>query len=176
MAKTKRKPTDPYDPWEDKPDRGRSRPTLERIRKGQYRLVTGDDAGVTVAIDETSDPLRDCYFKGKIPAGLLYAGERFEGLCRSQVKHGPRSCLDWMPRGAGEPESDYQARRHEMWRDLCRVMGMETSFILMDVCFHHNGTGPRRPDARRWVRLLDGLETCRKFWGIPLEEKERDDE
>ena len=134
------------------------------------RLVAGGDAGVRVAYDDVSTPIRDCFVHGKIGQHQLTAGEQFERLCRVQNgSPGPRSCLDWQPRGNGETETEYKVRLVEMWKDACRHVGMETSSVLMSVCFFHEGTGPRRSDARRWRRFTEGLDMLADFWGIQRE-------
>lgn len=158
-----------YDPWQDRPDKDRARPTRERLARGSYRLAESKDAGRTYAIDDASTPLRRAYVDGALPVGLVYAGERFEALGRSQTRRGPRSSLDFTPRGHSEGETEYQARRAIEWRDLWAIIGHERMYILIAVCIDHEATGPRRKDARRWARLLDGLEQCRAIWGIALD-------
>ena len=156
------------DPMRDREDQ--RRPTRQRLEKGDYRLVSGDRAGVSYAQDAKSTPLRSAFEGDKITRRMLDAGERYEKLCRALCgSPGPRSCLDWSPRGADESESEYATRVHIEFRNVCQAMGSECSSIVMDVAYFQNGTGPRRVDYRRWVKLTEGLEMAADYWQLPID-------
>lgn len=158
-------------PWIERD--GNARPTKERYQRGQYRTVAADQAGSSYLQDSHSTPLRRAFEYGKIERRQLDAGEQYEALIRAMCgSPGPRSCLDLMPRGNGEAESEYQVRQRQVFKEVCWAVGREASAILMDVCLFHNGTGPRRNDARRWVKLTEGLTTCADYWGLPEDESQ----
>ncbi|HLS19448.1 MAG TPA: hypothetical protein VK090_06535, partial [Paracoccaceae bacterium] len=75
-----RRQSETAEQWTDQP--GKARPTPERLRRGAYQLVPGEDAGIRVAYDERSTPIRDAYASGKLSARQLDAGEKFEELYR----------------------------------------------------------------------------------------------
>lgn len=154
--------------WTDK--EGNRRPTPERRKRGAYRLVDGENAGERYAYDDCSTPLRHAHFHTpkKLTKTELEAGERFEALCRIvRGSPGPRSCLDWSPRGYGETPTEYHARAWSEFKDIGWGMGKVAFNVMISVCYFHEATGPRRDDAFRWKRLKQGLEFCRKYWGLP---------
>lgn len=167
--------------WTDR--EGNARPTKERAAKGRVHLVETRDAGVKMALDEHASPLRRALFDGKL--GMLAdgttdgaeaamarararvdAGERFEALCRFVMgSPGPRSCLDFVPRGTGR-EPEHAARVWAEYKGAVQAVGMQSAAVLVDVCWSQRGTGPRRPDARRWRLLIAGLDVLVGRWGL----------
>lgn len=169
-AKTSRKAAKAEN-WADRP--GNARPTDERRQRGSYRLTAGEDAGVKVAFDDASTPLGDAFMRSQISQRQYDAGWRFEELVRAvHGSPGPRSCLDWSPRGNGESEPEYAARMWSEWKVVCRAMGAETSSVMLDVCYFGEGTGRRREDRRRWNRLREGLTIAANHWGLPPDDAE----
>lgn len=164
-AKQEQKRAELAHQWEDR--EGNARPTPERKARTVMRLVDGADAGVKIAYDDQSTPLRDCFVQGKIDEHHVTAGERFEALCRANMgSPSPRSCLDWSPKGHDETVTEYAVRARQALTEATHVLGLETSTVLMDVCYFHKGTGPRRPDARRWSRFVTGLNALAVLWGL----------
>jgi len=156
--------------WADQP--GRARPTPERRRRGSYRLVDGEDAGIRVAIDERSTPLRDAYASGKLTPRQLDAGEKFEELYRIVMgSPGPRSCLDWSPRGHSESEPEYAARAWAEWKALGRSIPSASAAVMVEVCCLHQPTGRRCPNRARWRRLCEGLDGAAEYWGLPQDRR-----
>lgn len=152
--------------WADQP--GRARPTPERRKRGGYRLVAGEDAGIRVAYDERSTPIRDAYASGKLTARQLDAGEKFEELYRVVMgSPGPRSCLDWSPRGHSESEPEYAARAWAEWKALGRSMSSEVAAVMFKVCCMHEPTRRRCESRKRWRMLCEGLDAAADYWGLP---------
>lgn len=175
MVATTPKPRDPEpadqsaDPWEDRD--GKRRPTPQRRERGAFRLVPAEDAGVTYAYDDCSTPLRSAFTRSQISRRQIDAGEAFERLVRAvSGSPGPRSCLDFTPRGGDQSDPEWRAHARNEFVDLCRVMGQATSSVMLAVCHAHQGTGPRSLRRRRWQRLLEGLTAAADFWKLPPDE------
>lgn len=158
---------------EDRPDN--RRPTPERLAKGKIELLETPSAGIKRAFDRSNSPINSAFEQGNLTQRQVDAGDTFEKLCRAHMKSpGPRSCLDWSPRGgAGETISsvEFQVRIRARLYEATKAVGIETARILMSVCWQHDGTGPRRRDYRRWRLLSDGLSKLADLWGYPEDER-----
>lgn len=152
-------------------------PTAERLVKGA--IVQGvakapDDprgkAEVRVYVDTRPTPLRDAYEAGKLPRRSLEAGERIEAMVSlCAVTGGPRSCLDWSPRGTGESEPAYRARIADEVRALRKHLTPPVWDVVAGVVVFHQPTGERRQGQRRWRVLLAGLQAAADQFGLPVD-------
>ncbi|WRH62056.1 MAG: hypothetical protein RSE12_17040 [Fuscovulum sp.] len=147
------------DVWEDRD--GKARPTAERRAKGMFRLVDGDDAGVTVAVDQCATMLDWLALRGMIDGDQAAAGLLLAGLLeRTRLVGQGRSCLNFDPVGRDGDEISPQAVEDE--RDRAEIyigVGMAAWAELRRVC--QDGQGPRDLDKLRY-----GLDHCVKFWRI----------
>lgn len=146
------------DNWEDRPDK--ARPTKQRRDKGAFVLRDGDDAGVTVAVDEAVTVLDRLCSSGQITTDQRQGGLDFAALMeRTRLVGAGRSCLNFEPVGHEGDHDDWQTRRDEQERqELYLACGMAVWAEMRRVC--HEGKRPRRID-----HLRTGLGLCVKFWG-----------
>ena len=144
------------DIWQDRD--GKARPTAERRARGAWVLRDGEDAGVTVAVDEHAHVLDQLAAKGVIDSDQCQAGHDFAALMeRTRLVAGGRSCLNMDPVGhEGNAEPTHgELRDAEERRDLNKSMGSWVWSEMRMVC--HQGFWPDRLD-----RLREGLTTAAK--------------
>lgn len=147
------------DVWEDR--EGKARPTPERRAKGQFRLIDGDDAGVTVAVDQCATMLDWLSARHRITPEQHAAGIMLTGLLdRTRLGSRGRSCLDFSPVGHDGDEISEQAIRDEQERaDVYLGVGMASWAELRRVCQDHE-------KPRDIAKLHIGLDFCATYWGI----------
>lgn len=146
------------DIWQDR--EGKARPTEERRRQGSWVLRDGEDAGVTVAVDEHAHVLDQLAAKGIIDSDQQQAGHDFAALLeRTRLVAGGRSCLNMDPVGhEGDAEPTHgELRDAAERRDLNQRMGAWVWSEMRMVC--HQGFWPERLD-----RLREGLDVAAKYW------------
>lgn len=149
------------DNWEDRPDSGKSRPTAERKDKGRFVLRDGEDAGVSIAVDEAAHILDVLHSRGVITGDQRDAGHDIAALLeRTRLVSAGRSCLDFTPVGHDDNREPThgELRDTQERNDLYLGVGMLTFRELRHVC--HEGNPPRSVD-----RLRDGLTFAAKMWG-----------
>ena len=147
------------DVWVDRD--GKARPTPERRAKGMFRLIDGEDAGVTVAVDQCTTMLDWLALRGHITGDQAQAGLMLAGLLdRTRLVGQGRSCLDFSPVGHdGDEVSERQMRDEQDRAEVYLGCGTYTWAELRRVC--QDGLRPTDMD-----RLRTGLDFCAKFWGI----------
>jgi len=146
--------------WEPRPDSGKDRPTPERIAKGAFKLVDGEDAGVTVAVDTAATTLDRMAANGIITPEQAQGGHDFAALLdRTRLVSQGRSCLNFEPVGHEDdsPPSHAELRDQAERREIYLACGMLTFAELRRVCC--DGDKPRD-----LARLKEGLDICVKFW------------
>lgn len=147
--------------WDDRD--GKARPTPERRAKGSFVLRDGEDAGVTVAVDECVTVLDALAKEGLITEDQRQGGHDLAMvLYRTRLGSQGRSCLDFTP--SGHPDED-SPETHQEQRDrqqraqvfaACR--GPWVWPELYRVC------GQNRP-AQSLPSLRAGLDLCVKVFG-----------
>ena len=144
--------------WDDR--EGKARPTPERRSKGAFALHDGEDAGVTVAVDEVPDCLAALLASGAITkrqhdGGRAFAEAAFQNL------GGPsqRSCLDIG--AAGYDASDGDPDQHREWRRLQRYTGGAFG-ICLTVCWEGLAIKPHALGL-----LRHGLTQAADWAGLP---------
>jgi len=148
-----------HEVWEDRVHR--ARPTLERLRKGKWRLEDTEAAGVTVAVDAESCELDRLAARGVITAEQRQAGLDYTELMRRTRLIGEgRSCIDFSPVGHDPDVYDDsgEIRDSQDRKELYLACGMMTWAELRRVCVED-----RRP--RDVARLREGLDVCERFFG-----------
>lgn len=145
--------------WSDR--EGKARPTPERLARGSWGLLDGEDAGVTVAVDRMATRLDWLSASGAITADQCQGGQDFAALMRRMQMVGEgRSCIDFSPVGFddGDSEPSHSELRDKRDRtELYLACGMATWAELRRVCVEQEP--PRSVD-----RLRIGLDLCVKFW------------
>lgn len=143
--------------WDDRD--GKARPTAERRAKGAFVLRDGEDAGVTVAVDEAATVLDRLARRGIVTSDQRDAGHDFAALMqRTQLTKQGRSCLNFDPVGYDDSEPTHAEMRDaaERWR-LYMACGAEVWREMRRVCC--DGEPVRSLD-----RLRAGLDHCVKMW------------
>lgn len=146
------------DIWEDRPDK--ARPTPERRKHGAWRLVDGEDAGVTVAVDEGAHILDRLHAAGLIDADQRQGGLDLAALLdRTRLVSSGRSCLDMEPVGY---EGDYATAAEEHDADERRMVYLTLGTFTFHECRRvcQEQLPPRDMD-----RLRRGLDLCAQFFG-----------
>ena len=146
------------DIWQDR--EGKARPAEERRRQGSWVLRDGEDAGVTMAVDEHAHVLDQLAAKGIIDSDQCQAGHDFAMLMeRTRLVAGGRSCLNMDPVGhEGDAEPTHsELREADERRDLNKRMGSWVWSEMRMVC--HQGFWPDRLDG-----LHEGLDVAAKYW------------
>jgi hypothetical protein len=168
------KPTLPRGAWEDDPASGNARPTPEQIARGSYDLIPGERCGVRVAVNRASCVLDRAHSAGKLSAGERDAGIRWRSL-RAVLGHssGPRSCLDWSPRGAdGDFVAQAQIDASRKLTDAHRVVNVMPGAwsALVDVVEMGEPVRYLCPLRSRRFRLVQwALATLADHWGLSAE-------
>lgn len=147
--------------WEDRA--GKARPTAERRAKGKFVLRDGDDAGVTVAVDEGVTVLDRLALAGVITEDQRQAGHDLAAvLYRTRLGSTGRSCIDMSPVGY---EGDDLEETHQEVRDrqqraqvFQRCRGPWVWPELVRVC--RDDQRPRSIEA-----LRDGLDVAVAVFG-----------
>jgi hypothetical protein len=149
--------------WDDR--EGKARPTPQRRRKGVFSLRDGDDAGVSVAVDEASSCIDALAVQRLITARQREAGHVFEEVSRGAIgSPAGRSCVDFTPVGHEGDEDDEDAvRAQARWRSLRRMLSPAHRQECMAVCWQ--GAQPVSMD-----RLRAALDVVGDWAGL---EKER---
>lgn len=146
------------DIWQDRD--GKARPTAERRQRGSWVLRDGEDAGVTIAVDEHAHVLDQMASKGIISSDQQQAGHDLAALMeRTRLVAGGRSCLDFTPVGhEGDAEPTHsELRDAKERRDLYGKLGAGAWAQLRMVC--HEGHWPDRIND-----LRHGLDVAAKYW------------
>ncbi|MCJ8138592.1 hypothetical protein [Falsirhodobacter halotolerans] len=146
------------DIWQDR--EGKARPTDERRARGAWVLRDGEEAGVTVAVDEHAHVLDQMLAKKLITADQCLAGHDFAALMeRTRMVSAGRSCLDFTPVGyEGDNDPTHGELRDASERKvLYAQMGSWVWSEMRMVC--HQGFWPDRLD-----RLREGLDMAAKYW------------
>ena len=155
--------------WDDRPESGKSRPTPQRMAKGVFVLRDGEDAGVTVAVDENATMLDRLCADGVIEPAQRDGGLSLAALLhRTRLTKEGRSCLDFSPvghDGGGEP-THAELRDSQERAEIYLACGVATFRELRSVCLE--GHTPRNIN-----RLRSGLDICARFWdgGLPKRKK-----
>lgn len=147
--------------WQDR--EGKARPTPERRAKGVFVLRDGDDAGVTVAVDEAVTMLDQLRRNGTITDPQCQAGHDFAAMLnRMQMVSPGRSCLDFTPVGY---EGDHDPTHAEL-RDkadrialFAKCSGPWVWAELRRVCYEHD-------KPKHMPSLISGLNMCADYWGL----------
>lgn len=145
--------------WADR--EGKARPTPERLAKGDFVLRDGDDAGVTVAVDQEATELDKLRNAGAITPDQAQGGQDFAALLeRTRLTSPGRSCLNFDPAGYdGDEAPSHTAERDARERaEIYLACGMATFAELRHVCCDLY-------PPRNLIRLQAGLNICAKFWG-----------
>lgn len=144
--------------WADRD--GKRRPTEERRQKGAFVLRDGDDAGVTVAVDEAATCLDRLRIAGRITDEQCQGGQDYAALMeRTRMISGGRSCIDFTPVGYDGGGSDHAEARDSRDRaELYLACGMLTWAEMRRVCCDQH-------EPKDMARLRAGLDICAKFWG-----------
>lgn len=145
--------------WDDR--EGKARPTPERRAKGDFVLRDGDDAGVTVAVDQNVTRLDSLRKRGIITQDQAQGGHDFAALIeRTRLVKETRSCLNFDPVGYdGGDVENHGAERDERERaEIYLACGTITFAELRRVCCDQDA-------PRSLIRLRAGLTLCEKFWG-----------
>lgn len=146
------------DIWQDRD--GKARPTSERRARGSWVLRDGEDAGVTIAVDEHAHVLDQMASKSIITSDQQQAGHDLAALMeRTRLVAGGRSCLDFTPVGhEGDAEPTHsELRDAKERRDLYAKIGAGVWAQLRMVC--HEGHWPDRIND-----LRGGLDVAAKYW------------
>lgn len=145
--------------WEARPESGKDRPTPERKTKGAFRLVDGEDAGVTVAVDMESTLLDRLASRRIITPEQAQGGHDFASLMeRTRLVSQGRSCLNFEPVGHDESEPTHaELRDQQERREIYLACGSLTFAELRRTCCDE-----RMP--KDILRLREGLDLCVKFW------------
>lgn len=145
--------------WDDR--EGKARPTPERRAKGAFVLRDGDDAGITVAVDECATMLDWLARSGIITQEQCAAGHSLAALLeRTRLVSGSRSCLDFDVGGYDSSEPTHGELRDERERAILHERcGRGVWLELRRVC--HEGQRPHSP-----MRLSQGLTVCARFWRL----------
>jgi hypothetical protein len=141
------------------PDKGKSRPTPERVSRGTYQVFDGENAGETYAQDMTPDPLSRLLSEGKVSSRQYDAGRAFEALAHRVRGGGPgqRSCLDFTPIGHDEGEGNEEMERE--WKDLRSYLGFVGFQAVDAVCYRHEEAHP--------LVLSQALSEAANFFQLP---------
>ena len=145
--------------WTDRD--GKARPTPERKAKGDFVLRDGDDAGVTVAVDQTVTELDRLRNRGVITPDQAQGGHDFAALLdRTRLTSPGRSCLNFDPVGydGGDTQSHSAERDAQERAEIYLACGVATFAELRSVCCDMH-------PPRSLIRLRSGLSLCAKFWG-----------
>lgn len=123
--------------WEDRD--GKARPTPQRRLKGVFSLRDGDDAGVSVAVDQRACTIWTLLDLGLIDKRQAEAGEIFEEVARGGIgSPSSRSCIDFSPVGHdGDGDDDAAIRARSRWRSLQRMLSPSDRQECMAVCWQH---------------------------------------
>lgn len=160
-AKRKASPAVAAEIWTDRD--GKARPTPERRAKGSFALRDGEDAGVSVAVDEAVTVLDRLALAGQITEDQRQGGIDLAAvLHRTRLGSQGRSCLDFSPAGHSDddaPETHQQRRDRQqrakifgacrgpwVWPELYRVCGQDQP-------------------VRSIEALRAGLDVCVKVFG-----------
>lgn len=158
------------DIWEDRD--GKARPTPERRAKGAFVLRDGDDAGVTVAVDEAATFIDALAARGIISAEQRDGGHDFAALMeRTALVRSGRSCLDFSPVGydGDVPPTHGELRDAQERAELYLAVGTFTWAVMRRAC-HEWATPEHAAQSRKLLRMIDvqrlrdGLDMCVKFW------------
>lgn len=150
--------------WTDRD--GKARPTPERRAKGAFVLRDGEDAGVTVAVDEACTELDRLRRRGILTDEQAQGGHDLAALLeRTRLTAPGRSCLDISPVGFDDSEPSHGELRDARERaELYLSCGVLTWRELRRVC--HEGLAPRS-----LIRLREGLDICARYWGLRAAQK-----
>jgi len=147
--------------WTDR--EGKARPTPERKAKGVFVLRDGDDAGVTVAVDECSTMLDQLRMHGIITDPQCQAGHDFAAMLnRMQMVSPGRSCLDFTPVGYDgdhEPTHAELRDKDDRIKIFAKCSGPWVWPELRRVCFEND-------KPRDLKSLISGLDICAVYWGL----------
>lgn len=145
--------------WADR--EGKARPTPERLRKGDFVLRDGEDAGVTFAVDQSVTELDRLRKSGIITPDQSQGGHDFAALMdRTRLTSPGRSCLNFDPVGYdGDAAPSHTAERDTRERaEIYMACGVAAFAELRRVCCDHHAPS-------NIIMLRRGLDTCAKFWG-----------
>lgn len=150
--------------WNDR--EGRARPTPERKAKGAFVLRDGDDAGVTVAVDEDVTELDRMRKANKITTEQCNAGHDFAAMInRMLMVPPPRSCLNFEPVGYDDSDEEtHTERRDREDRTRIHMRCMAGPWVwaeLRRVCVDN-------AEAKHMPSLLQGLDICVAHWGLQV--------
>ena len=147
-----------------RPDEGKDRPPPERVRRGEYRIADGEDAGGSYAIDLASCPIDAALTSGQLRLGSGNEGVRWEAAkvfetLRRRLSGSPsqRSCLDFSPMGFDASDGDPEAEADE--KELRKALGFRHWRELDAVCYRHEPINSLQI-------LCDGLDRVADFYGI----------
>ena len=120
--------------WTARPEKGRDRPTPERLLRGDWGLVEGGESGAMAAVDRSSHPIDRLAYAQVINSEQASAGRDFEALWRAalQTPQTRDSCMTWQPKGFESDDGNPAAV--ENYRGLARHLGMMRDRLLIRVC------------------------------------------
>lgn len=145
--------------WDDRD--GKARPTEQRRIKGVFRLREGDDAGVSIAVDEASCTVDRLHASGVLTDRQREAGHGFEATARGVLgSPAGRSCCDMTPVGHdGDSDDDGAIEARRRWDSLRRMLHPDDRRELVAVCWE--GHRPVSLD-----RLRRGLDATGDWMGL----------
>jgi len=123
--------------WKPRPDRGKDRPTPERLALGKWALMSGDEAGIRHAKDFEAHPIDELEHKNAITNSQASAGRDFESLVRSATETTATrdSCMTWQPKGYESDDGNVNAVRDR--QELYLFLGIIRDRQLRRVCVEH---------------------------------------
>jgi hypothetical protein len=143
--------------WEDREEQ--RRPTPERLRHGAWRLVDGEDAGVSVAVDGISHPLSWLEVRGCIDADQSAAAQQWMELHEAAgfLRKG-KDCLTLNePRGYDATEGNPTASAD--YRELSGRLSFRQSAALRAVMVESVMPGPKDVMA-----FIEACGVCQTFF------------
>lgn len=115
-----------------------------------------------------ASPLDRALHRGAVTDRQHAAGDAFEALyLAAGGMRGPRSCLDWTPRGHSDVVTAKLIDAARSWRELSQALGMIRGAAVRDVVIDWQPLGSARTLMRR--RVTDGLDVAADFFGLAHE-------
>ena len=147
------------DAWRARPDKGRDRPTRERLQHGEWGLVDSDEAGARTAVDFASHPIDRLQVKDIIDNDQASAARQWESLYRAANECGGirDSTTLWEPKGFESDDGPVDAVQER--REVYLALGTLKDQLLRQIILT-----PRNPRTREIEMLREALDILVSFW------------
>jgi len=139
-------------------------PTPEALARGVYALKRISKKGPKVYVNQEPTPIHRAYNRDKLNQRQFEAAKAFEiRYIAYWSRSSGRNILDTTVRGRGstdESQQERSLRAKERLNELETCLGMTKKHLslLVDICVDYEPIGDCRPNRRRYVNLLEGLD------------------